>query len=466
MIKVNLTQRIWLSFISLIVLVGLSIIIIYPISIKGTMTEETYHIIELEQARFVSPYNEHLLPPQSETPEIDFFEQRDAERFVGHLVVINQYGSTSRPDLVPPEVLQQMLINAYKQEQTRGRYELTYSDATLFYVVTMVKTTTEEAFLISYMWDTYRDQMVNRLWERLFYILLLTSALSLLPAMYLKHYLRQPLIMLGNHLEQIAERNWLEPFKWRGDDDFQKLSDQYERMRQNLMRYDRAQKTFIQHASHELKTPIMVIKSYAQSIKDGILPKETIEKTMDVIVEETERMEQRVKDMIYYTKLDALKDETPNHEEIVFGTIAFQIEERFRMQREDVSIIIEGADVKFKGDEEQIRVVLENFVENGLRYAKSKIWIRAKKTRSEVLISVENDGEQIAKAEIPHLFDPFHKGNKGQFGLGLAIVKRIAELHQGYPKAENTEAGICFTVHLPLKKEKEKKKKQAHKLES
>ncbi|WP_078552612.1 sensor histidine kinase [Bacillus alkalicellulosilyticus] len=450
MIRVNLTQRIWLSFISLIVLVGLSIIIIYPISIKGTLTEETYRIIELEQAR-LNPYH-NIEPPQS---ELDFIEQREAVRSVGHVFIINYYGSVLGGDRIPQEVLREMGVNALQQESTSRRYELTYGGATLFYIISKMKTADgEDVFAISYMWDTYRDQMVNKLWERLMYILLLTSALSLLPAIYLKHYLKQPLIILGNHFEQIAKRNWQEPFKWEGDEDFQKLSDQFEQMRQNLMRYDRAQKTFIQHASHELKTPIMVIKSYAQATKDSILPKENLEKTMDVIIQESHRMERRVKDMIYYTKLDSLKDEKPNHEAIVFGEIAFQIEERFRMQREDISFIIEGADVEFQGDYEQLQVILENFIENGLRYALSKIWIIAEYIDQEVHISVENDGEHIPDGDLVTIFAPFHKGNKGQFGLGLAIVKRIAELHGGYPFVVNRENGVRFTVVLPQKQDK------------
>ncbi|WP_216829374.1 sensor histidine kinase [Alkalihalobacterium elongatum] len=454
MIRVNLTQRIWLSFISLIVLVGLSIIIIYPISLKGTLTEETYRIIEQEQARFANPYSEYFTPPQS---EVDFIERREAERSVGHLFVINQYG-TRRGDSVPHEVLQEMGENAFAQEATRGRYELTYNGATLFYVITKIKTTNEEAYQISYMWDTYRDRMVNRLWERLLYILLLTSALSLLPAIYLNHYLRQPLTVLGNHFEQIAKRNWQEPFIWKGDNDFQKLSYQFERMRQNLMRYDRAQKTFIQHASHELKTPIMVIKSYAHSVKDGILPKENIESTMDVILEEADRMERRVKDMLYFTKLDSLKDEDPIREDITFGAIAFHLEERFRIQREDVTFIITGAEIKFRGDKEQIQVLLENFIENALRYANEKIYIKAEKSEQSVRLTVENDGDPIPTNDIHNIFTPFHKGNKGQFGLGLAIVKSIAELHGGYPGVENKEEGVSFFVVLPQDGESKKKK--------
>lgn len=450
MIKVNLTQRIWLAFISLIVLVGLSIIIIYPISIKGTLTEETYRIIEQEQIRYAYPLLD-LINPQKN--ELDFVERREAGS-VGHFFIYDTLGRTPEGVALPPtEVLQEMAQNAYRQELVRGRYEIQYGGATVFYVIAKAQISGNPAFHISYMWDTYRDQMVNRLWERLIYILLLTSGLSLLPAIWLKHYLRQPLIVLGNHLDQIANRDWQEPLKWKGDEDFQRLSDQFEKMRQNLNLYDRAQKTFIQHASHELKTPIMVIKSYAHSVKDGILPKENMEKTMDVIIEEANRMERRVIDMLYYTKLDSLKEESPKHEEIIFGEVAFQIEERFRVQREDVRILVEGAETRLKGDREQLEVLLENLVENALRYAENTIWMKAASTDEHVQITVENNGEPIPLHDLPQLFNPFYKGNKGKFGLGLAIVKRISELHGGFPKVENSEIGVKFTISFPKAEE-------------
>ncbi|MED3648663.1 HAMP domain-containing sensor histidine kinase [Halalkalibacterium halodurans] len=459
MIRVNLTQRIWLAFFSLIFLVGLSIIIIYPISIKGTMTEETYRMIELAQARQVNPLIDYMNPPRN---DVDFRERQEADTFVYHFQINSSLGESAYGDVPQPtEVLHEMAQKAFNQEQSRGRYELSYNGATIFYVVTKFNSFGREGYLISYMWDTYRDSMVNRLWERLLYILLLSSALSLLPAIWLKHYLRQPLILLGNRLEQIADRNWKEPFKWEGDEDFQKLSNQFERMRQNLVRYDQSQKTFIQHASHELKTPIMVIKSYAQSVKDGILPKDSIEKTMDVISEEANRMERRVIDMLYYTKLDSIKEERVEHSVFLFGKVAFTIEERFRMQREDVKIIVEGADKKIFGDEEQIEVLLENLIENALRYAKDTIWIRATEDADLLKISVENNGKPIPDADLPQLFNPFYKGNKGKFGLGLAIVKQIAELHQGEAVVENTGQGVKFTISIPaVKEEKEKKQKK------
>ncbi len=152
-------------------------------------------------------------------------------------------------------------------------------------------------------------------------------------------------------------------------------------------------------------------------------------------------------------KLDSLKEESPKHEEIIFGEVAFQIEERFRVQREDVSILVEGAETRLKGDREQLEVLLENLVENALRYAIDTIWIKATLTEEHVQITVENNGDPIPLHDLPQLFNPFYKGNKGKFGLGLAIVKRIAELHGGFPKVENSEIGVKFTISFPKAEE-------------
>lgn len=441
--SVNLTHRIWLSFISLILIVALLLIVVYPISLKSTLTEETYRIIIEEQDRYQTTHE------QAPETEIDFISRRESERSVGHLFFMSQFGRV-QGDPVPRDVLVEMTDRATKQMTDRGRYELNYNGATVFYVVLKMTTVMGDAYHISYMWDSYRDQMVNQLWERLLYIIILASVLGLFPAFWLKNYLRQPLTLLGNHFEQISNRNWQEPFEWKGDQDFQKLSNQFEQMRQNLINYDKAQKTFIQHASHELKTPIMVVKSYAKSVKDGIFPKENIEQAMDVIIEEANRMEKRVKAMLYFTKLDSIKEEIVQREPIVFGSVAYYLQERYRVQRNDLAFIVEGADITINGDREQIQILLENLVENALRYAETTIWLRAEIENETVVLSVKNNGEQIPSKELSHIFTPFRKGNKGQFGLGLAIVKRIAELHGGYPTVKNEDDGVIFKIYFPL----------------
>jgi two-component system, OmpR family, sensor histidine kinase CssS len=447
MIRLNLTQRIWLSFGLLLFTIGLLTAIIYPLSIKDTLTEETYRIIENEQERLRDPQNQF---PQKGESSIDFIERRNAARSVGHFLIVNQYAD-AQGDPVPQEVLGEMAKKAYEQKAATGRHELTYEDATLFYIISKgTNAKGEKVYLISYMWDTYRDQMVNRLWLRLVWILAFTGIFSIIPAIWLARYLRSPLIILGKRFEQIAKRNWQEPFHWRADDEFYVLSQQFEKMRQNLLRHDYAQKTFIQHASHELKTPIMTIKSYAQSVKDGIMPKKTTEEMMDVILNETKRMEKRVQNMLYYTKLDAVKLDMLKQEDFRFDELAEDIVERFRYQREDIHFEITGGHYKIHGDQEQWGILLDNLVQNAMRYAFQTIRLSAFHKGKHLIVEVFNDGDPL-KDVSEEIFRPFRKGSKGQFGLGLAIVKRIAELHGGKAAAKNTENGVTFQIVLPIK---------------
>ncbi|MFC7372870.1 ATP-binding protein [Fictibacillus iocasae] len=446
MISLSLTQRIWLSFALLILTVGVLTAVIYPLSIKDTMTDETYRIIEAEQERLSDP----AAAERNLDKSIDFIERRNASRSVGHIMLVNQYYER-KGDLVPDSVLEEMGKKAYKQEKNRGHYELTYRGAVLFYVISKIDTNTgENVYYISYMWDTYRDHMVNRLWQRLVIILLLTGLLAVIPAIWLARYLSSPLNILGRRFEQIAERNWQEPFYWKSDDEFNVLSLQFEKMRQNLLRHDAAQKTFIQHASHELKTPLMTIKSYAQSVKDGIMPKTNVEGMMDVILSETKRMEKRVQNMLYYTKLDAVKFDELEKRKLRFGDICEEIMERFQYLREDVSFSVEGEEVQFWGDREQWTILLENLVQNAIRYAERTILLKAHNKDGLLMVEVFNDGERLTSEQTEELFQPFRKGNKGQFGLGLAIVKRIAELHNGTADAANTVDGVVFRVIVPV----------------
>lgn len=450
MIRLNLTKRIWLSFMILVLLVGVVIAVIYPLSIKGTLTEETYQIIESEQQRYTFPDQDGPLPPQTDE---DFIERRDAARSVGHTLITRLYSGPLQGDPIPDEVILEMRKNALDQEQDKARYELTYNDqASLFYVISKVDVNGQEAYFISYMWDTYRDQMIDRLWWRLIIILLFALLLSLFPAAWIARYLRRPLTVLGERFEQIANRNWKEPFRWEGDEEFQKLSNQFELMRQNLMRYDKAQKTFIQHASHELKTPIMIIKSYAQSIKDGVMP-DSLDNTMTIILNESDRMDQRVKAMLTYIKLDSIDEPEESFETFRFGILAEEIRERFMYQREDVMFTISGEDIEITAIREQMLTAMDNLVQNALRYARSKIELTAIQSDQQVKVEVYNDGEQISfeTVERERLFEPFQKGDKGQFGIGLAIVKKIAERHEGSAEVTNLEDGVVFSIIIPRK---------------
>ncbi|WKB36697.1 HAMP domain-containing protein [Terrilactibacillus sp. S3-3] len=169
-------------------------------------------------------------------------------------------------------------------------------------MVRQIEVNTESGYLISYMWDTYTNELMQKLWSRLVFIFILAGILSLFIAFWLARYLKRPLDVLGRRFEEIARLNWEKPFEWKSGDEFERLSAQFEKMRLNLIRYDESQKIFLQQASHELKTPIMVVQSYAQSVKDHIFPKGGLNDSMDVIINEASQMGGGVQAALFYPR--------------------------------------------------------------------------------------------------------------------------------------------------------------------
>ncbi|MFC7391670.1 sensor histidine kinase [Scopulibacillus cellulosilyticus] len=444
MIKWTLTQRVWVSFILLILILGVLIAIIYPLSIQQALKDDSFDLIEQEQVNNVLQQNPYSLPETGK----GFLESQQAAHSVNNLLIVNNYGRLEG-DPVPDSVLHKMTKAANKQKSTLGRYELKYKGSTLFYVVRKLSGSQDNAYLISYMWDTYRNKMASELWKRLLIVLISAALLSLVVAAWFAHHLKKPLKVLGSRFEEIASLNWKKPFEWKSGDEFERLSSQFEKMRRNLIRYDESQKTFLQQASHELKTPIMVIQSYAQSVKDGIYPQGNLDDTIDVIINEADQMEHRVKKLLYYARVDSLRDERPAIDTVSFGELAEQVKKRLLTQKPSIEIEIKGKDTLFHVDKEQWLIVLENLIENALRYANSKIMLVAKEKGTETQLIVKNDGEPIPEEQIEGLFQPFKKGNKGQFGLGLAIVQRIVERHGGRIHARNAEDGVVFSIIIP-----------------
>lgn len=448
MIKWTLTKRIWLSFAFLIVMIGVIIAFVYPFSIQEALEEDSFATIEQEQLQDVLHQNPGNLAVDKSG--MSFLERQQAAKSVGNLLVVNGH---IQGDPVPASVWRQMNRHVKQQRGETGRYQLQYHGAVLYYVVRQIEVNTESGYLISYMWDTYTNELMQKLWARLVFIFILAGILSLFIAFWLARYLKRPLDVLGRRFEEIARLNWEKPFEWKSGDEFERLSAQFEKMRLNLIKYDESQKIFLQQASHELKTPIMVVQSYAQSVKDHIFPKGGLDDSMDVIINEASQMEKRVRKLLYFTRVDSLREQPLNLAKIHFGDLALLMKERLSTQRPSVSIHVKGEDVPLWVDAEQCQILLENLTENAMRYARNNIWMIAESEGGETKIVVKNDGRPIPKQDMAALFEPFRKGEKGQFGLGLAIVKRVVEHHGGRINVTNDEDGVAFVITLPARKD-------------
>lgn len=234
-------------------------------------------------------------------------------------------------------------------------------------------------------------------------------------------------------------------------DEIADLNTEFKNMAQNLVKYDRQQKDFFQNSSHELKTPLMSIHGYAEAIKDGVVSPQDIVPSLDIIIEETNKLAEIVNNIMYLTRLDDNTDAKDKNNEINLKDFIEEILSRFEIILNERAIIIRnnvGSDIKIDMEEEHLFRIFSNLISNSIRYAKSEIIIESE-TDNGLIIRLCDDGTGFEEKELPHVFERFFKGDRGKTGLGLSIVKSTVENYNGTVYAYNrNDTGACVEIHL------------------
>ncbi|MFN8531895.1 MAG: DUF4118 domain-containing protein, partial [Anaerolineae bacterium] len=203
-------------------------------------------------------------------------------------------------------------------------------------------------------------------------------------------------------------------------------------------------KTAILHAvSHDLRTPITIIKSSASNLRqfhEQLEPQEEAE-IAETIERETDQLDQLVGNLLDMSRLQAgalSLNRRPNDVEEVVGDVAAQVWQRTKQERIKIEFPDDFPLVSF--DYGLLRQAITNLVDNSLRYEPSnrQIEIRGEVTQVEMLLKVINHGRSITARERPHIMEPFYRGREGHIGLGLPIAKGIVEAHQGQLRVEDT----------------------------
>ncbi|KOA20612.1 alkaline phosphatase synthesis sensor protein PhoR [Clostridium homopropionicum DSM 5847] len=239
------------------------------------------------------------------------------------------------------------------------------------------------------------------------------------------------------------------------------LQDSNDKLKKDIEKekqLEEMRKEFVASVSHELKTPISLIAGYAEGIKDHIVKEEDKDYYMDVIIDEAERMSCLVSDMLELSRLESGTVKI-NKEPFFIDKTINKIIKKLEGIKEDYNkgIKIEKSleeNLEAFGEENKIEEVITNFLTNALRHTKEEgyIFVRAKgdKAKHNIIVEIENQGEQIPEEEIEKIWDRFYKLDKsrnreaGGTGLGLAIVKNILILHDSEYGVVNTESGVKF----------------------
>ncbi len=224
---------------------------------------------------------------------------------------------------------------------------------------------------------------------------------------------------------------------------------------------DKVKSTFISVISHELKTPVALIKGYADTLlrDDARWDRRTTRESLHVILEETERLNQLIDNLLDASRLQAgaLPMEM---REVALDVLAERVAGRFRTQTQSHEIVVTFPHdfPVIEGDAGRLEQVLNNLVSNAIKYspAGGRIEITGRVSPEEVIIAVSDQGVGISPDEQPHVFERFYRGARERHqrtpgtGLGLYLAKAIIEAHGGRIWVEsNPGEGAVFSFALP-----------------
>ena len=210
------------------------------------------------------------------------------------------------------------------------------------------------------------------------------------------------------------------------------------------------QQTFFQNASHELKTPLMAIQGYAEGIQAGVMDAGG---AAEVILAESDRMTELVEELLDISKID-MGRQRPTLSEMDIRELLYD-----SIRAVEPTVVSSGITivpdfpeepVMLSCDDTRLRRAVTNILSNGVRYARSELRLTCRADKRHVTIRIQDDGDGIAEADLPHIFDRFYMGRSGKSGIGLALTKEIVHLHRGTIRAYNGETGAVFEISIPV----------------
>lgn len=243
---------------------------------------------------------------------------------------------------------------------------------------------------------------------------------------------------IQNHIIDLPKNKYEKAYFDNSLDEIGELSRSVENMRIEIGNYEKTKQEMLQNLSHDFKTPIAVIKSYAEAYQDGMAGEEAL----NIIIEQSELLKKKVNRLLQYNSLEYLTKDKP-FEDINMSELIKQCVQNYKFQTNLNFELDLDENVCFQGYLENWTTVVDNIIDNAKRYAKSVIKIVLRENR----LRIYNDGDPIEEQFANSVFKPYEKGSKGQFGLGMSIVKKTVDFFGMYMSVKNEEyGGVSFVI--------------------
>lgn len=309
-------------------------------------------------------------------------------------------------------------------------------------------------------WDTvaYYGSYAAMVGLPVFYIAVGIGAAA---AVYYRKKLREPITQLQNGVERIQEDNLDFHIEYDGDDELGRLCCSMEKMRRELRQKHKAlwesleqRKLLNASVSHDLRTPITVLKGYLDYLEKNI-PQDKL--TEDMLLDTVSSMQGAVNRLELY--VESVRD-IEKIENIEIEKRSENVKLLLNELRSNVRQLAGNKEIIISNDitEDKIQIdkgvffrILENLLQNALRYAEKQVSINLSHKKDFLILTVKDDGKGFSAADLEKATTVFYSNDKEKqhFGIGLSVCKILCEKHGGLLYVGNQkEKGACVTAKL------------------
>lgn len=416
--KPTLTEQLLLICILIVVIVIISLVVILPRTLLPVYEENLYNYLN-ESLNIIDKLSERKINSEIAYIYID----SDNNTFISN----NTFDVIKFDD-----------VNDVIKLISDSNGKISYKNKSYYYTLTSSNGSTK----IAITGDAYINLMKAQILRIILLVVGITFIIISLVILMWSNHLVNRIKKLKDKIDNINNDDYSHKMIYDYDDELYTLEVAIENMRVYLKEQEEYKNQMYQNISHDFKTPITVMKSYIEASEDGV---ETKEKTLEVCKEQLNKLEVKVHSLLYLNKLNYFREQKDQiNEKCDVSKVVFAAVDKFKPSRSDVEFVldIDKKNTIFRGSNEMWEAIIDNILNNFMRYAKKKVKITVKNNK----IILFNDGPNIDKDVLTNIFTPYEKGVKGVFGLGLSIVKKTLAFLDYDISITNEKNGVKFII--------------------
>ena len=284
--------------------------------------------------------------------------------------------------------------------------------------------------------------------------------LGVLLAFFIARSQTQPIKEIDSAVREFTKGDLSRRVELHCGGELERLGSSINRMAGELSSLEESRRSFVANVSHELRSPMTSIKGYVQAMLDGTIGDEDRARYLRVVLDETNRLSDLVRDLLDLSRLESGKfpmEIAPFDANEMMRRILIRFEQRIDEKHIDVDVAFADDPCFALGDVNRINQVVSNFIDNAVKFMNgedSKLTLRTLREDRRIRFQVQDNGPGIRPDDQPHILERFYKADKAHTagmgtGLGLSICKSILQQHNSAIEMRSRPGETIFEFTLP-----------------